>query len=119
MLAAEPPGNRVYEVTVRASEVRASDAEGATMSTTQTIKVTVTNVEEPGTIDLTRVQPQTGVSLMASLTDPDGPTTDETVIADAWPVVGAKGEQASHRQRRSLDACLRDEQYRRIRAYSG
>ena len=64
--------NNVYELTVRASEVRAADAEGATMSTIQDIAVTVTNVEEPGTIGLSHVQPQTDVQLTASLTDPDG-----------------------------------------------
>ena len=45
---------------------------GCNDATTQDITVTVTNVEEPGTIDLTHVQPQTGVELTASLTDPDG-----------------------------------------------
>ena len=77
---AEDDDNNVYLVTVRASEVRAADAEGATMSTIQDIAVTVTNVEEPGTIGLSHVQPQTGVGITASLTDPDGDDDGEREI---------------------------------------
>ena len=63
-----------YQVTVRASEMRAADAEGETKSSTQAITVTVKNVEEPGSISLDRVQPQTGVGLTAMLSDDDIPS---------------------------------------------
>ena len=43
--------------------MRAADAEGETKASTLEITVTVKNVEEPGSIGLDRVQPQTGVSL--------------------------------------------------------
>ena len=77
-------GNNEYEVTVRASEMRAADAEGETKSSTQDITVTVNNVEEPGSIDLDRVQPQTGVTLTASLNDDDGGVGDAEDIVVMW-----------------------------------
>ena len=64
-------GDNNYEVTVQASEKRAADAEGETKSSSQEIIVTVQNVEEPGSIGLNRVQPQTGVPLTAILSDDD------------------------------------------------
>ena len=76
--------NNEYEVTVRATEVRAADAEGPTMSSTQDITVTVTNVEEPGSIDLSRLQPQTSQPLMADLSDPDVFTQD--TVTWQWSV---------------------------------
>ena len=42
------------------------------MSGTRDVKVMVTNVEEPGTVTLNRIQPRAGVSVTATLTDPDG-----------------------------------------------
>ena len=36
------------------------------------LRVTVTNVEEPGEIDLSTLQPQEGVAITATLTDLDG-----------------------------------------------
>ena len=74
----EDVGSNEYTVTIRASEVRAADAEGATMATNQDITVTVTNVEEPGSIDLSRLQPQTSQPITATISDPDN-VTDGTV----------------------------------------
>ena len=42
------------------------------MSGTRDVKLMVTNVEEDGTVTLNRTQPRAGVSVMATLTDPDG-----------------------------------------------
>ena len=42
------------------------------MSGTRDVKVMVTNVEEAGTVTLNRTQPRAGVSVTATLTDPDG-----------------------------------------------
>ena len=81
---AEGAANNDYEVTVRATEVRAADAEGATMATNQDITVTVTNVDEPGSVDLSRLQPQTGQPITATLNDPDGPAGAADVIDPAW-----------------------------------
>ena len=40
--------------------------------------VTVTNVDEPGSISLTSIQPQVGTPLTAALTDPDGGITGQS-----------------------------------------
>ena len=65
----EAPGDankdNVYEVTVVAA-----DADGN--RGTKAVKVTVTNVDEDGVVTLSRTQPRVGVSVTASLTDPDG-----------------------------------------------
>ena len=42
------------------------------MSGTRDVKVMVTNVDEDGTVTLNRIRPRAGVSVMATLTDPDG-----------------------------------------------
>ena len=57
-----------YTVTVNASD-------GGTMMDTKDVTVKVTNVDEPGTITLSSLQPQAGVMLTATLTDPDGATS--------------------------------------------
>ena len=57
--------NNVYNVTVEAG-----DSEGNTAS--RDVTVTVTNVEEPGTVTLSTVRPEVGTGLTAMLTDPDG-----------------------------------------------
>ena len=73
---AEPPdyedpkdadGNNVYQVTVNISD----GANAASAS----ITVTVTNEEEPGTVEFSSVQPEQGTPYTATLTDPDGSVT--------------------------------------------
>ena len=59
--------NNEYDVTVIAND-------GTSTPTTRSIKVTVTNVEEAGTVALSSVQPKEGVALTADLTDPDNVT---------------------------------------------
>ena len=54
-----------YTVTVSASD-------GGTMMDTEEVTVNVTNVDEPGLITLSSLQPQAGILLTATLTDPDG-----------------------------------------------
>ena len=56
----------VYEVTVEAS-----DGGGANTSETE-IFVKVINVDDPGEVTLSSVQPEGGLMLIATLTDPDG-----------------------------------------------
>ena len=63
------------------------------MSGTRDVKVMVTDVEEAGTVTLNRTQPRVGVSVTATLTDPDGSISGltwqwyrgETIEADALP----------------------------------
>ena len=64
--------SNIYEVTVLASDVRPAGAEGATPVSEIAVTVTVTNVDEPATLTMDRVQPQVGVTLPTTLTDPDG-----------------------------------------------
>ena len=58
-------GDNVYEIMVVVT-----DNEGATGMMSVTVKVT--NVNEPGNVALSSVQPRVGVALTATLTDPDG-----------------------------------------------
>ena len=71
----EAPGDankdNVYEVTVEA-------ADGVGNTGTKAVKVTVTNVEEVGTVTLTQLQPRVGVALTASVTDLDGDVSGVT-----------------------------------------
>ena len=83
-VVAEMAMDNDYLVTIVATEVRAADAEGETKSSTQDITVTVRNLEEPGSIDLSRLQPQTGEELMGMLSDPDNVT--ENTVTWQWSV---------------------------------
>ena len=71
----------VYLVTIQATDTKVGgDVPLATGRidpdpATRTLQVTVTNVEEPGEVELTTLQPQEGVAITATLTDPDGITT--------------------------------------------
>ena len=71
-------GDNVYEVTVKAAST--DDADGATeKSTTVDAMVTVTNVDEDGTVTLSASQPRIGIEIMANTPeDPDGGVTDVT-----------------------------------------
>ena len=79
-----------YTVTVEASD-------GGTMMDTEEVTVSVTNIEEPGMITLSALQPQAGVDLMATLTDPDG-TASGTMWQ--WERVFPPGVGAMDRDRR-------------------
>ena len=63
--------NNTYQVTVTAT-----DSKGMTAS--RNVTVTVKNVDETGTVTLSRVQQQVGHSVTATLTDPDGSTSGVT-----------------------------------------
>ena len=70
----EMPADRnkdnVYKVTVVVS-----DDGTRKLTDERQVEVTVTDVEEDGTVTLSAVQPKTGIDLMASLTDPDSVTS--------------------------------------------
>ena len=61
-----------YQVTIRASEMRADSYMGRALSTETHVTVMVTDRNEPGTAKLNRRQPEVGTTIMASLDDPDG-----------------------------------------------
>ena len=60
-------GNNVYEVTLVVTDSKSNSDE-------QEVTVKVTNVEEPGTIELSTLQPRVGFPVTATLTDPDNVT---------------------------------------------
>ena len=60
--------NNVYNV-----RVEVTDSGGNTA--TRVVTVTVTKIEEAGTVTLLNLQPEDGIDLMARLTDPDGRTS--------------------------------------------
>ena len=60
--------SNVYRVTVMATS-GSGDREAMEK---QQITVTITNVEEDGTLLFSSVQPQVGTSLLATVDDPDG-----------------------------------------------
>ena len=72
----EMPADRnkdnVYKVTVVVSD----DGAPKLMDERQ-VEISVTDVEEDGTVTLSAVQPKTGIDLMASLTDPDNVTSTD------------------------------------------
>ena len=59
-----------YTVTLTATD---PDSDTGTV----TVTINVTNIEEPGSVSLSASQPQLGVSLTATLTDPDGGITGQ------------------------------------------
>ena len=63
-LQTDANGDNVYEVSVNVTD-------GANTTTADLI-VTVTNVDEPGTASLSSLQPEVGIPLSVTLTDPDG-----------------------------------------------
>ena len=71
-------GNRdnVYAVTIEATDTKVGPGvpleAGRADFVARSVQVTVTNVEEPGEVDLTTLQPQEGVAITAMLTDLDG-----------------------------------------------
>ena len=71
---AEPDNE--YSVTLMVSEMRPTGYTGVAKSNTFAVTVTVTNMNEPGTVDITRLQPQIGIPITASLMDLDGTTGD-------------------------------------------
>ena len=72
--------NNMYQITVRASEMRDPAETGLALSTEAHITVQVMNREELGEVELNWLQPEVGTAIMASLSDPDGGITDADVV---------------------------------------
>ena len=64
-LGGDDNNSNTYEVTVQASDG------GPGTTATEEVTIKVTNVEEPGSVVLSTLQPQVGVAITATLTDPD------------------------------------------------
>ena len=68
-------GDRIYQVTVRATETTAVGG-GPNMATELPVTVEVTNSDEAGTVELNWLQPEVGTPITVTLTDLDGEATD-------------------------------------------
>ena len=79
----EEADDNEYHVTVRSTDVRPAGAKGATPTSTVDVIVSVSNVDEDGTVDISWRQPEVTTELTASASDPDvisGTTTYEWSI---------------------------------------
>ena len=66
-----------YEVTVSVHDGKdASGESDTTIDDTIAVTISVTDVDEEGTVALTSAQPQVGTELTASLSDPDGAVSE-------------------------------------------
>ena len=76
--------DNTYEVTVEASA--GADTDVAVRVVTDEVTVTVTNVDEPGSIMLSTLQPQVGVQVTATLNDADTRAADgaTVTISPTW-----------------------------------
>ena len=89
-------GVNMYNVVVRAIASRASGDTGPAETVDTPVTVTVTDVDEDGDVVISWLQPEVGIVITASLTDPDGsrdassPVTDTEIEASdviwAWTV---------------------------------
>ncbi len=75
-MPADANGDNVYMVIVVATDAGVDSKNK--MTAERTVVVTVTNVEEDGTVTLTSLQPKVGIPLTASVTDLDGGVKDVT-----------------------------------------
>ena len=64
--------DNTYNVVIRAIASRASGDTGPAETVDTTVAVTVTDVDEDGEVVISWLQPEVGIVIMASLTDPDG-----------------------------------------------
>ena len=70
----EEADDNEYHVTVRSTDVRPAGAKGATPTSTVDVIVSVSNVDEDGTVDISWRQPEVTTELTAVASDPDGIT---------------------------------------------
>ena len=75
-MPADSNGDNVYMVTVVATDAGVDDKNK--MTAERAVVITVTNMEEDGTVTLSSVQPKIGFPLTASVTDLDGGLMDTT-----------------------------------------
>ena len=66
------PDDNMYQITIRASEMRESGRMDRALSTETHVTVEVTNEPEDGMVTIDLRQPEVGTPIMASVTDPDG-----------------------------------------------
>ena len=75
-------GDNIYEIVIRAIASRASGDTGPAETVDTPVTVTVTDVDEDGDVVISWLQPEAGIEITASLTDPDGSQGDELPLTD-------------------------------------
>ena len=100
------------------------EAANGQQTTSQTITVTVTNIDEPGTVSFDSTAPKEGTALAATLTDPDGNlsgltwswerSADQTTWEAATGSVTSTGATSAY----TPDAADGDKQLRATAAYT-
>ena len=83
---AEEADDNEYHVTVRSTDVRPAGAKGATPTSTVDVIVSVSNVDEPGTVDISWRQPEVGTALTAIASDPDMITHEGGATTYEWSI---------------------------------
>ena len=76
--------DNTYSVVIRAIASRTSGDTGPAETVDTTVTVTVTDVDEDGEVVISLLQPEVGIDIMASLTDPDG--DPDGVVDWQWEV---------------------------------
>ena len=71
----DDPSDNTYSVVIRAIASRTSGDTGPAETVDTIVTVTVTDVDEDGEVVISLLQPEIGIPIMASLTDPDGEPT--------------------------------------------
>ena len=74
--------DNVYEIVIRAIASRASGDTGPAETVDTPVTVTVTDVDEDGDVVISWLQPEVGIVITASLTDPDGSQGDVLPVTD-------------------------------------
>ena len=79
--------DNMYQITIRASEMRPSGSTDRALSTETHVTVEVTDKNEGGMVTFNLIQPEVGTPIMATLEDPDGtPTLTGTDLGWDWYV---------------------------------
>ena len=82
--------NNVYDIVIRAIASRAPGDIGPAETVDTQVAVIVTDEDEDGEVVISWLQPEVGIAIMASLTDPDGssgaglPVTDTAITNGTW-----------------------------------
>ena len=85
--------DNMYNVVIRAIASRASGDTGPAETVDTTVVVTVTDVDEEGEVVISWLQPEVGIVIMASLTDPDGVIRHHLLAVDS---LRGRGECPRH-----------------------
>ncbi len=75
-------GDNIYEIVIRVIASRADGDTGPAETVDTPVTVTVTDVDEDGDVVISWLQPEVGIEITASLTDPDGSENDELPVTD-------------------------------------